>query len=151
MVKPEEGVVTAEFVSTETGEPISWAEHIQRRLMNSVFGKYPWLTHCRGLWKEIRTSVADYDTVAKAYCHEEDVFDEETGKAIAKARLLWRWDCVTYDSISIVKRYIRNELENVYNSANMAQSTMWKPMEKHQKALMAAYHKVEDVDAGCVG
>ena len=150
-VKPEEGIVTAEFVSAKTGEPISWFDEIQKQLMNTVFSQQPWIAKCKGLWKDVRTSVAGVNTVAVAHCHESDAFDENIGKEIAKARLLLRWDNVTYDSIHLVKKRVREELENVTNSANFALSGMWQSFERHQKELQRAYERVDEEDIEVIG
>ena len=150
-VKPEEKIVTAEFVSAKTGEPISWFDEIQKHLMSTVFSQQPWLAECKGLWKGVRTSVAGVDTVAVAHCHESDTFDENIGKEIAKARLLLRWDNVTYDSIHRVKTRVREELENTTNSANLALSSMWKSFEKHQKELQQACERSDEEDIDAIG
>lgn len=150
-VKPEERIVTAEFVSAKTGEPISWFDEIQKQLTNTVFSQQPWLAECKDLWKDVRTSVAGVDTVAVAHCHENDVFDENIGKEIAKARLLLRWDNVTYDSIHLVKNLVREELEKVTNSANFALYGMWRSFEKHQKELQQACERSDEEDIDAIG
>ena len=145
-VDAQERTVTAEFVSKETGKPVSWFEQIvQKHLISAIFGKNQNLAQYQPLFMAIHKRLNSMAQVGIARCHEDDIFDEEIGKKIARARLLMKWDNAVYNCTLLTKLYLHDEITKRYSSADGILSRIPCSVVQHHADLFEARKQAESI------
>ena len=145
-VDVKERTVTAEFVNKETGKPVSWFEQIvQKHLISAIFGKNQNLAQYQPLFAGLHKRLNSIAQVGIARCHEDDIFDEEIGKKIAKARLLMKWDNAVYNCALSIKLCLHDEITKRYYSADRILSEIPCSVVQHHRDLFEARKQAESI------
>lgn len=147
-VNTKERTVTAAFVTKETGRPVSWFEQIvQKYLMGAIFGKNQQnLTQYQPLFADLQERINSIVKVGIARCHEDDIFDEEIGRKIAKAKLLMKWNNAVYNCTLFIKMYLHDEITKRYDSADRILSEVPRSVVQHHMTLLEACEQAGETE-----
>lgn len=146
-VNHKERTVTAAFVTKETEKPVSWFEQIvQKYLIGAIFGKNQNLTQYQPLFADLQERINSIVKVGIARCHEDDNFDEEVGKKIAKAKLLMKWNNAVYNCTLFTKLYLHDEITKRYDSADRILSKIPRSVVQHHIDLLETCERPDDIN-----
>lgn len=104
-INKDKRVVIARF---EGGQE-EWVASLKCMCLNILSSTY---TSSRLAWQAVDNVLGSYTKfIGKAVCHEDDEWDEEKGKTLAKERLLQKWYKIKSEVLECLEDYVIQNYE----------------------------------------